>query len=196
MDDPVRIGYARVSSEEQNLNLQLDALEKAGVSRDRIYEDKLSGKTKKRPGLEGALKAVQPGNLLVVWKLDRLGRSLQDLVSIVEELREKEVGLKVLEGKGADIDTSTPHGRLVFGLFASLAEYERELISERTRAGLAAARARGRVGGRKKKMDEKKLRLAAAAMKDRGVVVSELAKELGVSRSSLYKYISPKGEIR
>ena len=131
------IGYARVSKADgsQLLDLQRDALIDAGVAEQRIYEDRASGRKDHRPGLEAGLKALQPGNTLVVWKLDRLGRDLKHLVSTVDELRDRGVGLRVLAGAGAEIDTTTANGRLVFGIFAALAEFERELIAECTRAG-------------------------------------------------------------
>lgn len=137
----------------QVLDLQRDALLSAGVSEDRIYQDLASGRFDDRPGLNACLKALQPGNTLIVWKLDRLGRNLKHLITTVEDLKNKNIGFKVLSGTGAQIDTSTSHGKLVFGIFASLAEFERELIVERTKAGLAASRARGRMGGRPRKMD-------------------------------------------
>ena len=127
----------------QNLDLQYDALTEAGVAKEAIYEDRASGKKDDRPGLAACLKALRQGDTLVVWKLDRLGRDLHHLVSVVQELTERDVGLRVLAGQGAQIDTTTPAGRLVFGIFAALAEFERELIRERTLAGLEAARARG-----------------------------------------------------
>ena len=164
------IGYARVSKADgsQLLDLQLDALIGAGIAADRIYEDRVSSRKDHRPGLEACLKALQRGNNLTIWKLDRLGLDLRHLVAMVDGLRSRGVGLKVLAGASAEIDTTTPNGRLVFGIFAALAEFERELIAERTRAGLAAARARGRMGGRPRKMDRKKtLRLAMTAMADR-----------------------------
>lgn len=138
------IGYARVSKADggQLLDLQRDALIEAGVEPGRIYQDRASGRRDDRPGLADCFKALQPSNTFVIWKLDRLGRDLKHLVSVVDTLREHEVGLRVLTGAGAVIDTTTANGRLVFGIFASLAEFERELIAERTRAGLAAARAR------------------------------------------------------
>ena len=144
------IGYARVSKADgtQLLDLQVDALVAAGVEEERIYEDRASGRHDYRPGLEACLKALQPGNTFVVWKLDRLGRNLKHLVTNGRQTARPRVGLRVLAGTGAEIDTTTANGRLVFGIFASLAEFERELIAERTRAGLAAARARGRMGGR------------------------------------------------
>ena len=187
------IGYARVSKADgsQVLDAQRDALTGAGVAPDRIYEDLASGRRDDRPGLEACLKALQPGNTLVVWKLDRLGRDLKHLVAVVDELRSRGVGFRVLAG--AEIDTTTANGRLVFGIFASLAEFERELIAERTRAGLAAARARGRAGGRPRKMDRAMLRIAMSAMADRETDVQELARRLGVSRSLLYMYVTRDG---
>ena len=165
----ILIGYMRVSKADgtQVLDLQKDALLAAGIHEDRIYSDIQSGsRFDNRPGLLSCLKALQPSNNLVIWKLDRLGRSLRDLVNIVEELNSRNIGLKVLTGQGAQIDTTTSHGRLVFGMFAALAEFERELIIERTKAGLAAARARGRMGGRPRKMDVPTLKMAMAAMND------------------------------
>ncbi len=183
------IGYARVSKADgsQLLDLQRDALVDAGVAADRIYEDKASGRKDHRPGLDACLKALQPGNTFVVWKLDRLGRDLKHLVATVDELRDRGVGLRVLAGAGAEIDTTTANGRLVFGIFASLAGFERELIAERTRAGLAAARARGRKGGRPRKMDVTMLRMAMTAMADRETRASDLAKRLGITTTTLYE---------
>ena len=144
------IGYIRVSKSDgsQVLDLQQDALLAAGVEADRIYQDLASGRKDDRPGLRGCLKALQPGNTLVIWKLDRLGRDLKHLVDTIDKLNQRNIGLKVLAGNGAQIDTTTANGRLVFGIFAALAEFEAELIRERTMAGLTAARARGRLGGR------------------------------------------------
>lgn len=192
------IGYVRVSKSDgsQVLNLQKDALLKAGVDQSRIYEDYASGKADSRPGLDNCLKSLQPGNKLVVWKLDRLGRSLQHLVKIIEELNHKNVGLKVITGHGAQIDTSTAHGKLIFGIFASLAEFERELIIERTRAGLESARARGRIGGRPPKMDIQTLKLASSAMHDRSTVASELAEKLGITTATLYSYVNSDGSLK
>jgi DNA invertase Pin-like site-specific DNA recombinase len=130
----------------QTVDLKRDALIDAGVDAARIYEDRASGRLDARPGLEATLKALQPGDTLMVWKLDRLGRNLRHLVNTVHELATRGVGFKVLTGHGASIDTTTPSGKLVFGIFAALSEFERELISERTKAGLASARARGRQG--------------------------------------------------
>ena len=148
------VGYMRVSKADgsQTTDLQRDALIGAGVEPDALYEDKASGKKEDRPELAACLKALRAGDNLIVWKLDRLGRDLRHLVNIVHDLTERDVGLKVLTGQGAAIDTTTASGKLVFGIFAALAEFERELISERTKAGLESARARGRKGGRPYKM--------------------------------------------
>lgn len=192
------IGYIRVSKNDgsQNLDLQKDALINVGVSEDRIYQDCASGKKDSRPGLNECLKAIQPGNTLVVWKLDRLGRDLRHLVGIVDKFNKENIGLKVLTGQGAQIDTTTSHGRLMFGIFAALSEFERELIIERTRAGLAAARARGRKGGRPRKMDKETLRIAASAMSDRNSMASQIAKRLGITTSTLYSYVNSDGSLK
>ena len=194
----MNIGYARVSKsgDAQNLDLQYDALTEAGVAREAIYEDRASGKKDDRPGLAACLKALREGDTLVVWKLDRLGRDLHHLVSVVQELTERGIGLRVLTGQGAQIDTTTPAGRLVFGIFAALAEFERELIRERTLAGLEAARARGRRGGRKFALTKAQVRLAQAAMKSRDTSVAQLAAELCVKPVTLYRYVEPRGELR
>ena len=192
------IGYTRVSKSDgsQTLDLQKDALIEAGVEMDRIYEDTVSGKQEKRPGLDACLKALQPGNTLVVWKLDRLGRNLKHLITIIEELRQREVGFKVLTGQGAQIDTTTPNGRLVFGLFGALAEYERELIVERTHAGLKAARARGRLGGRPSKMDRKTLKMVMTLMSDVNAIALEVAKKFELTTATLYRYVNGDGSLK
>ena len=154
------------------------------------------GKREDRPGLVACLKALREGDTLIVWKLDRLGRDLRHLVNIVDDLKKRDIGFKVLAGHGASIDTTTANGKLVFGIFAALAEFERELIVERTRAGLAAARARGRCGGRPYKMTAAKLRLAMAAMGQPETVVGELCAELGITRQTLYRHVDPKGKPR
>ena len=176
------IGYMRVSKADgsQVLDLQRDALLAAGVSERHLYSDTASGKKDDRPGLAACLQALREGDTLVVWKLDRLGRSLRHLVNVVHDLTSRGIGLKVLTGQGAAIDTTTPAGKFVFGIFASLAEFERDLISERTRAGLASARARGRKGGRRPKMTPAKLRLAMAAMGKPETNVGDLCRELGL----------------
>ena len=193
-ESSVKIGYARVSTEEQNLSLQRDALERAGVAR--VFEDHAGGASKYRPGLDAALNMLGPGDTLVVWKLDRLGRDLRHLVNLVDDLTQRHIGLKVLAGEGASIDTSTANGRLVFGIFAALAEFERALIIERTKAGLAAARARGRNGGAPFKMTPAKLRLAQAAMGKPETKVADLCVELGITRQTLYRFVDPKGALR
>lgn len=192
------IGYARVSKADgsQSYDLQLDALIAAGVDPAHIYKEKQSGKNTERPEFENCLRALREGDTLVVWKLDRLGRNLKHLVSIVDELTDRGIGLKVLSGHGANIDTSTPAGKLVFGIFSALAEYERELIRERTIAGLSAARARGRVGGRKFKLSKLQVLSLQAAMKDKNTNVNDLCKELGITKPCLYSYVGPNGELR
>jgi DNA invertase Pin-like site-specific DNA recombinase len=193
------IGYARISKADgsQVLDLQRDALRAAGVSPNNTYEDKASGKNDGRPALTACLKALRQDDTLVVWKLDRLGRSLKHLVDTAQDLAARGIGFKVLTGQGANIDTTTASGRLVFGIFAALAEFERELIRERTIAGLQAARARGRQGGRTFALTKAQVRLAQAAMKSRDTKVSELCAELGgITRATLYRYVSPDGELR
>lgn len=192
------IGYARVSKADgsQLHDLQRDALVKAGVLPEHIYEDAASGRRDNRPGLDACLKALRAGDALVIWKLDRLGRDLRHLVNLVDDLTKRNIGLKVLAGEGASIDTTTANGRLVFGIFAALAEFERALIVERTKAGLEAARARGRNGGRPFKMTPAKLRLARAAMGQPETKVADLCAELGVTRQTLYRFVGPKGELR
>lgn len=176
-----RIGYARVSTDDQNLDLQLDALKRAGCTR--IYKEKLSGGTRKRPRLKNALRYVRKGDILVVWRLDRLGRSLKDLVEIINSLNRRGIRLESLTEA---IDTSNATGRLIAGMFAVLAEFERNLIRERTLAGLAAARERGKIGGRRPKLSTIQ-RAQVALSIESGVKVSSLAKSYGVSRGLIYK---------
>lgn len=192
------IGYMRVSKADgsQIVDLQRDALVAAGVGAPQLYTDRASGKRDDRPGLEACLKALREGDTLVVWKLDRLGRNLKHLVDVVQDLNGRSVGLRVLAGQGTSIDTTTANGRLMFNFFAALAEFERELIVERTLAGLAAARARGRNGGRPFKMTAAKLRLAQAAMGKPETSVVGLCAELGVTRQTLYRHVTPSGELR
>jgi DNA invertase Pin-like site-specific DNA recombinase len=192
------IGYMRVSKADgsQANDLQRDALIAAGVDVAHLYEDRASAKREDRPGLIACLKALRPDDTLIVWKLDRLGRDLRHLINTVHDLTGRGIGLKVLTGHGATIDTTTAAGKLVFGIFAALAEFERELIAERTVAGLVSARARGRHGGRPFKMTPAKLRLAMAAMGQPETKVGNLCQELGITRQTLYRHISPTGELR
>lgn len=177
------IGYARVSTTDQNLALQTDALHAAGC--ERLFTDTVSGATVERPGLTAALNICRPGDTLVVWKLDRLGRSLPHLVETVRDLVARGVGFKSLQEQ---IDTTTSGGKLIFHLFASLAEFERDLIRERTNAGLSAARARGRKGGRPKGVDAKKQKTALALKKEGTHSVHEICEIVGIARNTYYKY--------
>ena len=192
------IGYARVSKSDghQVLDLQIDALTNSGVKEENIYSDKISGSIDDRIGLENCLKALRENDILVVYKLDRLGRNLKHLIQTVEDLTKRKIGFKVLSGQGVNIDTTTPAGKMIFSIFGALAEFERELIRERTIAGITAARARGRMGGRKFNLTKAQVRLAEASMKNRDTSVTELCKELKITRATLYKYISPNGELR
>lgn len=192
------IGYARVSKADgsQVLDLQIDALIEAGVDRDHIYTDRISGAKNERPGLNHCLRALRQGDTLITWRMDRLGRNLRHLINCVQELEDRKVGFKVLTGAGAMVDTTTAHGKLIFGIFAAMAEYERDLIRERTIAGLKAARARGRVGGRKFRLSKAKVRYLEAAMGKPETVVAELGKELGICMTTLYKYVGPDGQLR
>ncbi len=174
------IGYARVSTTDQDASLQIDALKNSGC--ERIYEEKQSGKNKERPELIRCLDTLREGDQFIVWRLDRLGRSLKDLVEIVNELELKGVGFQSLN---ESIDTTSPTGKLIFHVFAALAEFERSLIQERTKAGLAAARARGRKGGRPKKLNAEQIRKAKAMLTDPMITKSEVAKHFGVSRVTL-----------
>ncbi len=192
------VGYMRVSKADgsQNTDLQRDALLAVGVQEEQIYQDLASGKREDRPGLKNCLKALRKNDTLVVWKLDRLGRDLRHLINTVHDLTARDVGLKVLTGQGAAIDTTTAAGKLVFGIFAALAEFEREMIRERTLAGMASARARGRKGGRPYKMTQAKLRLAMVSLGQRDTKINPLCAELGISKQTLYRHVSPTGELR
>ena len=178
------IGYARISTEDQKLDLQMDALKKAGC--EKLYEDVASGARSQRAGLDAALAYVREGDVLVVWKLDRLGRSLQHLIETITALQARGVGFRSLQ---ENIDTTTAGGKLIFHIFGALAEFERELIRERTNAGLRAARARGKKGGRRQVMDEKKIRQARALLADPANKIADICATLQVSRATLYKYI-------
>ncbi len=187
-----RIGYARVSTDDQNLDLQLDALYKAGISYDRLYSDKASGKEAERKELVACLKALRESDTLVVWRLDRLGRSLPDLVRIVSDLEQKGVSFESLTER---IETRSAAGKLVFHVFAALAEFERNLIRERTQAGLAAARARGRAGGRRPKLDKQQIREIKRLMSDLTIPVSQIAQRYKVSRTTIYK-VAPRSAVQ
>lgn len=182
----MNIGYARVSTEDQTLDLQLDAIKAHGC--ESTYQEHASGKNAVRPELENALKALRPGDNLVVWRLDRLGRNLADLVRIVNDLEARGVGLVSLTEQ---INTASPSGKLVFHLFASLAEFERNLIRERTIAGLKSARARGKNGGRPPKITGKNVAMAKKLMADPANNVSDIAKHFNVHRSTLYRLTKP-----
>lgn len=192
------IGYMRVSKDDgsQSTNLQQDALLAEGVNKEFIYQDQSSGKRDDRPGLQNCLKALRAEDTLVVWKLDRLGRDLRHLVNTVHDLTARNIGFKVLTGHGVAIDTTTASGKLVFGIFAALAEFEREMIKERTLAGMASARARGRKGGRPYKMTQAKLRLAMASLGQLETKIGPLCEELGISKQTLYRHVGPTGELR
>jgi DNA invertase Pin-like site-specific DNA recombinase len=182
------IGYARVSTADQTLTLQQDALAKAGS--ERLFTDVMSGAKAERKGLAEALSYVREGDILVVWKLDRLGRSLKDLIEQLTELNKRNIGFKSLT---ENIDTTTPGGKLIFHIFGALAEFERDLIKERTQAGLRAARARGRKGGRPKVLSEKKIAMARALYADKSNSIDEICKTLNIGRTTLYRYLKPGG---
>jgi DNA invertase Pin-like site-specific DNA recombinase len=186
---PKLIGYARVSSQEQELNLQLDALEKVGCSKNNIYVDKISGAKAQRPGLEKCLSALEAGDTLIVWRLDRLGRSMTHLVSLIEDLKQKGIGFRsICDGA---IDTTTASGELTFNIFSSLAQFERRLIQERTRAGLEAARARGRLGGRKPiENNNPKVLMAKKMHQNHDMNINDICKTLRISRASFYRYLA------
>jgi DNA invertase Pin-like site-specific DNA recombinase len=177
------IGYARVSTQEQTLDLQLDALKKAGCGR--IFTDTISGAKQERRGLSEALEFMRDGDTIVVWRLDRLGRSLKHLIDTVTSLKDRGIGFKSLTEQ---IDTTTSGGKLIFHVFGALAEFERDLIRERTQAGLQAARARGRQGGRPRRLDEKKLKLLHTLYADKNNSVEVIRSILGISKSTLYRY--------
>jgi DNA invertase Pin-like site-specific DNA recombinase len=187
----MKLGYARVSTKDQHLELQIDALTKAGC--EKIYQDIASGARTERPALNEMINNLRPGDVLVIWKLDRLGRSLNHLIGLVNDLMKKNIGLQSLHDP---IDTTTAQGRLSFNLFASLAEFERDLIRERTQAGLSAARARGRNGGRPKGIPQKAEATACAAetlYKEGRLSVNEISEKLGIAKSTLYTYLRHRG---
>jgi DNA invertase Pin-like site-specific DNA recombinase len=180
----MKIGYARVSTQDQNLDLQKDALEKAGCKK--IFVDEISGTVAKREGLEKAKEVLREGDVLIVWRLDRLGRSIRDLIDWVNHLEEEGIGFKSLQ---ESIDTTTSSGKLVFHLFAALAEFERNLIRERTNAGLAAARARGRLGGRKKSLTAKERKRAVEMYQRKNQTVIQICAMMNITKPTLYAYI-------
>jgi DNA invertase Pin-like site-specific DNA recombinase len=180
----MKIGYARVSTQEQDLALQLDALTKEGC--EKVFQEKASGAQRDRPELKAALSYMRKGDTLVVWKLDRLARSMKQLIETIESFQDEGIGLKSLQDP---IDTSSPSGKLIFHIFAALAEFERGVIRERTTAGLRAARARGRVGGRPRSLSAKELQAAKAMLKDSDITVAAVAKRLNVASSTLYRHI-------
>lgn len=178
------IGYARVSTDDQNLYLQLDALKNAGCQR--IFDDQITGSKIQRPGLEAALEFAREGDVFVVWRLDRLSRSLKDLIEMVALLDSRKIGLKSLH---ESIDTLSSSGKLIFHIFGALAEFERNLIRERTHAGLQAARARGRNGGRPKKLSIDKTKLVIQLYEEKKHSIQKICELVGVSKPTLYKYL-------
>ena len=178
------VGYAQVSTQEQTLDLQRDALQKAGCAR--LFTDVISGAKQERRGLQEALSFIREGDTLVVWKLDRLGRSLRHLIAIVTALNERGIGFKSLTEQ---IDTTSSGGKLIFHVFGALAEFERDLIRERTNAGLAAARARGRQGGRPRRLDDKKIRLLQQLWADKSNSIGDILSTLNISKSTLYRHV-------
>ncbi len=188
----MQIGYARISTHEQNLDLQRDALTRAGC--EKLFTDTISGAKADRPGLAQALDFARSGDVLVVWKLDRLGRSLRDLIATITSLHENGVGFKSLT---ESIDTTTPGGKLIFHVFGALAEFERDLIRERTHAGLTAARARGKVGGRPRSLSPKKIAQLQTLAADTSNSIADICEMLKISRTTYYRYAKPapaKGE--
>ena len=183
------IGYARVSTQDQEVNLQVDALAKAGCAKNMIFIDKISGAKAERPGLRKCLDSLTSGDTLLVWRLDRLGRSMVHLIQLIEDLYQKSIGFRSL--CDGSIDTTTASGELIFNIFSSLAQFERRLIQERTRAGLAAARARGKKGGRKKICStDHKVLMAKNMHKNHCMAINDICKTLKISRASFYRYIN------
>ena len=178
------VGYARVSTQDQKPALQLDALKQADC--EKIFEEKASGAKRDRPELQALLDYVREGDTIVVWKLDRLARSLRQLIETVEDLESRGIGLRSLT---ESIDTSSSGGRLIFHIFGALAEFERTVIRERTMAGLVAAKARGRVGGRPRAMDDDDIAVARAMLKDADITAKDVAKRLNISVVTLYRYL-------
>src|SRR5512132_764937 len=184
------IGYARVSTTDQTIDLQKDALEKAGCSK--IFTDTASGAKAERTGLDEALNYVRAGDTVVVWRLDRLGRSLKHLIETIIGLNDRKIGFKSIT---ESIDTTTSGGKLIFHIFGALAEFERDIIQERTQAGLNAARARGRKSGRPKSLTPKKAQMALALYQDKSNTIDEICKTLNISRATLYRYIKAQENV-
>ena len=183
----MKIGYARISTKDQNLDLQIDALQKEGC--EKIYTEIMSGSKSERPSLQEMVAHLRKGDVVVVWKLDRLGRSLKHLVELVNQFIQQDIGLKSLHDH---IDTTTPQGRLIFNIFASLAEFERDLIQERTKAGLNAARTRGRLGGKPKGLSQQAESIACASetlYKEGKLTVNQIIKQLGIAKATFYNYL-------
>src|SRR5215211_6121942 len=178
------VGYARISTTDQTLDLQRDALTKAGCAK--IFTDTASGAQTDRPGLLEAISYVRAGDTLVVWKLDRLGRSLKDLITRIKELNDRKIGFKSLTEQ---IDTTTSGRKLIFHIFGALAEFERDIIRERTNAGLAAARARGKTGGRRPALTPKEIALVQKLYADKQTSVEDICKSFGISRMTLWRYV-------
>lgn len=184
------VGYARVSTQDQNIHLQEDALRKAGC--EKFFKDVASGAKVERQGLQEAIQFCRKGDTLVVWKLDRLGRSIRHLIDTVNYLQSHKIGFKSLQ---ENIDTTTSGGKLVFHIFSALAEFERDIIRERTQAGLNAARARGRKGGRPPALDEKKAAMAKSLYRDKENKITEICNTLKISRATLYKYLKLEKQV-
>jgi DNA invertase Pin-like site-specific DNA recombinase len=180
----LKIGYARISTADQQLHMQQDALKEAGC--EKIFHDVASGVKTSRPGLEETMKHLRKGDILVVWKLDRLGRSIQHLIQTVKGLSQRNIGFKSIQ---ENIDTTTSGGKLIFHIFSALAEFERDIIQERTKAGLKAARARGRLGGRPPSLNSKQIEKMLARYHEQKLTVAEICKIFGISRPSFYNYL-------
>ena len=183
------VGYARVSTQDQDVQMQLHALKQAGCGEHELFIDKASGARADRPGLEACLQVLEPGDTLLVWRLDRLGRSMSHLVMLIEALLNQRIGFRSL-GDGA-IDTTTASGELIFTIFSALAQFERRLIQERTKAGLAAARAQGRKGGRKPILgDDPRVQMAKRMHHDHGMSIAHICQTLKISRATFYRYLA------
>lgn len=186
----MKYGYARVSTQDQNLDLQIDALEKEGVSKSNIYTDHISGSKFDRQGLKTLLEKLESGDILIVWKFDRIGRSLRELINLIETLRIKGVDVQSIQDK---IDTTTPMGKLMSHINCAYAEFEKEIIQERTKAGLVAARARGRMGGRPEKLDKQEVEKLRKMYKEKTHPIADLKKWFKISNNTLYRYVREGG---